>query len=171
LEGEMMKAKHVQGIICSAIFFLFANQAWAAENWTLYWSSERGKHYYNKNSITIINKNTVSVWTKILMSDKEKKKAFSVLKDYKRGPDIPDKLSHMICLHEFDCVSGKHNFPSFIIFDNKNTSVYSDFINDVGWEDIPPRSAVEVLKNIVCSTGNTSKITKIVKEKSSSIKH
>jgi len=30
-----MKAKNVQGIICLVIFFLFANQAWAAD-WIYY---------------------------------------------------------------------------------------------------------------------------------------
>ena len=58
-----MKTKNVQSIICLVIFFLFANQAWAAD-WIYYDTADFGDSYYDKNSIKKIKESIISVWTK-----------------------------------------------------------------------------------------------------------
>jgi hypothetical protein len=151
----MMKAKHVRGIICSAILFLFANQAWAAEDWIPFTPNEYGYLYYNKSSIKKVNKNTVSVWAKLILHDDGKKQLFSILKDKKNAPDSPAKISHATYLYEFDCVNGKIKNPSVIFYGNKNNVLFSDSTNNK-WKDVPlPESPINILKTIVCNPDKT----------------
>jgi hypothetical protein len=158
-EGKMMKRKHIQGIIGLAIFILFANQAWAAAELIPYATSDMGYHYYNKNSISKDNKGIVSVWTKGLLNDNGKKVYFKMLKDdEQKAPDVPDKISHIVLMNEFDCANGKARYGSFILFDNKNNVIYSG-IEDDEWKDIKPGTNNEALKKIACDSGKISKVT------------
>jgi len=70
-----MKIKNLQGIICFVIFFLFANQVWAAD-WKMVGSSNTAKEYYDVSSIKRINKNIISVWTKRIYNEDGKKRNF-----------------------------------------------------------------------------------------------
>lgn len=155
-----MKIMNVQGIICLGIIFLFANQAWAAE-WIFYVSNASGNSYYDKSSIKKVNKNIISVSTKIIFNQDGKTKAFSFLKSINKAPDNPDILELELRLQEIDCINKKSRI-SFASFYNKKGNVVFSFPKNVygEWQKIIPKSTPEMLKNKVCSAGNTSKTKK-----------
>ena len=145
-----MKAKNVQSIICLVIFFLFANQAWAAD-WIYYDTADFGDSYYDKSRIKKVNKSIIPVWTKNILSEEAKTKYFSILKGMDKAPDNPSLLSYYIELLEIDCVNEKIKDTSVTIYDEKGKVVYSSQKGESGeWNDIFPLSVGEKLKNIVC---------------------
>lgn len=158
-----MKTKNVPGIICLVIFSLFSNHAWATD-WILYSSPSNGNMYYDKSSIKKVNKNISRVWTKKVLNEDGQKEYFSIFKSEKYAPDIPEKMSHIIYLQEFDCVNEKNKIPSMVVYDKKNNAVYSDSKDDDArydeWKDIIPDSVTEKLRNIVCSGDKNSKTDK-----------
>ena len=145
-----MKAKNVQSIICLVIFFLFANQAWAAD-WIYYDTADFGDSYYDKSRIKKVNKSIIPVWTKNILSEEAKTKYFSILKGMDKAPDNPSLLSYYIELLEIDCVNEKIKDTSVTIYDEKGNILYSSPKGESGeWNDIFPLSVGEKLKNIVC---------------------
>jgi cell division septation protein DedD len=146
----MMKAKNVQNIICLVIFFLFANQAWAAD-WIYYDKAAAGDMlYYDKNSIKKENESIISVWTKNILSEETKTKHFSILKGIHKAPDNPSRLSYYKKLTEIDCVNKKMKGVSVIFYDKKGKVVYSSPKGDSGkWNAILPNTVGEKLINIV----------------------
>ena len=145
-----MKAKNVQSIICLVIFFLFANQAWAAD-WIYYDTADFGDSYYDKSRIKKVNKSIIPVWTKNILSEEAKTKYFSILKGMDKAPDNPSLLSYYIELLEIDCVNEKIKDTSVTIYDEKGDVIYSSPKGESGkWNDIIPISVGEKLKNIVC---------------------
>ncbi len=145
----MMKAKNVQSIICLVIFFLFANQAWAAD-WIYYGTADVGDMYYDKSSIKKVNKSIISVWNKNILSEEAKTKYFSILKRIDKPPDNPSMLPYYTELMEIDCVNRKIKDISMIFYDEKGNVIYSSPESESGeWIDILPDSAGEKLINIV----------------------
>ena len=152
-----MKAKNVQSIICLVVFFLFANQVWAAE-WIYYGSTSAGDVYYDKSSIKEVNKSIIPVWTKNILSEEAKTKYFSILKGMDKAPDNPSLLSYYIELLEIDCVNEKIKDTSVTIYDEKGNVIYSSPKSQSGeWNDIFPISVGEKLKNKVCEELATPK--------------
>jgi cell division septation protein DedD len=145
-----MKIKNVQSIICLVIFFLFANQAWAAD-WIYYDTTAVGDMlYYDKSSIKKVNKNIISVRTKNILSEKTKTKHFSILKGMHKAPDNPSMLSYYTKLTEIDCVNKKMKGISVIFYDKKGKVVYSSPKSESGeWNAILPNTVGEKLINIV----------------------
>ncbi len=76
-----MKIKNVLSIIFLVIFFLFSNQAWAAD-WIYFDTAEVGDVYYDKSSIKKVSENIVSVWNKDVLSEKAKKSIFHFSRKY-----------------------------------------------------------------------------------------
>jgi uncharacterized ubiquitin-like protein YukD len=157
----MMKRKHIQVIIALAIFFLFANWAWAAaEHWILYASNDDGILNYDRNSIRIINKNTISVDIELMLNDYGKKSFGNILKKYDlKAPDSPEIMSRISMVHEIDCVKVKSRVVSLIFYDYKNNPVFSDS-GKSEWTNITHGSTLTIIEKIVCSSCNTSKAEK-----------
>jgi len=152
-----MKIKNVQSIICLVIFFIFANQAWAAD-WIYYDTADFGDSYYDKSRIKKVNKSIIPVWTKNILSEEAKTKYFSILKGMDKAPDNPSLLSYYIELLEIDCVNEKIKDTSVTIYDEKGNILYSSPKGESGeWNDIFPLSVGEKLKNIVCKEPATPK--------------
>ena len=150
-----MKAKNVQSIICLVIFFLFANQAWAAD-WIYYDTADFGDSYYDKSSIKKVNESIISVWTKNILSEEAKTRYFSILKEIHKAPDNPSMLCYYTKLLEIDCVNEKIKDTSVTIYDEKGDVIYSSPKGESGkWNDIIPISVGDRLKNIVCKEPTT----------------
>jgi cell division septation protein DedD len=145
-----MKIKNVQSIICLVIFFLFANQAWAAD-WIYYDTTAVGDMlYYDKSSIKKVNKSIISVRTKNILSKETKTKHFSILKGIHKAPDNPSMLSYYTKLTEIDCVNKKMKGISVVFYDKKGKIVYSSPKSESGeWNAILPDTVGEKLINIV----------------------
>lgn len=154
-----MRAKNSQVIICLLIFFLFADQA-LAEDWKFRALLPRGTGYYDKSSIKKINEKISHVWTVTIYNENGKADAFSILKRQDKAPDNPELLSQESTLLEFDCVNGKYRISSINIYDEKDTLLLSVPEINSEWNDIIPNSINEKLRNIVCSTDETSKTEK-----------
>jgi hypothetical protein len=145
----MMKATNVQRIIYLVIFFLLANQAWAAD-WIYCNKTPVGDMYYDKNSIKKVNESIISIRNKYILSEEAKTKYFSILKGIQKAPDNPSKLSHYTNLTEIDCVNKKIRDISAIFYDEKGEDFYSSPKGEVGdWNDILPNSVGVKLMNIV----------------------
>jgi len=144
-----MKIKNVQSIICLVIFFLFANQAWAAD-WIYFDTAAVGDVYYDKSSIKKVNKNIIQVWNKDVLSKEAKTKYFSILKEIHKAPKNPSMLSYYKKLMEIDCVNRKIKDIFVIFYDEKGKVIYSSPKSDSGeWNDILPNTVGEKLINIV----------------------
>jgi hypothetical protein len=144
-----MKIKNVQSIICLVIFSLFANQAWAAD-WIYFYTSAVGDVYYDKSSIQKVSKNIISVWNKDILSEKAKKKYFSILKGIHKAPKNPSMLNYYTNLMEIDCVNRKIKDIFVIFYDEKGKVIHSSPKSDSGeWNDILPNTVSEKLINIV----------------------
>jgi hypothetical protein len=145
----MMKARDVQHIIFLVIFFLFANQTWAAD-WIYYDSASVGDVYYDKSSIKKLNESIISVQNKYILSQEAKTKYFSILKGIQKAPDNHSMLSYYTNLMEIDCVNKKIKDISMIFFDDKGEIFYSSPKGEVGdWNDILPHTVGEKLMSIV----------------------
>jgi cell division septation protein DedD len=145
----MMKAKNVQSIICLVIFSLFANQARAAD-WIYFDTTAVGDMYYDKSSITKVNKSIISVWDKDILSEEAKTRYFSILKGIHKAPDNPSMLSYYTKLMEIDCVNKKIKDISVIFYDEKGNIIYSSPKSESGkWNAIIPNTVGEKLINIV----------------------
>ncbi|MFZ2396287.1 MAG: surface-adhesin E family protein [Smithella sp.] len=156
----MMKIKNVRSIICLVLFFLFANQAWAAD-WIFYTSSNIGKEYYDKTSIKKVDKNIVSVWIKIILNEEAKTNNFLSLRSIGKAPRHPDMLNHQLMLIEIDCVNDKVKSSHMTINDAKGVVVAPEPKSFIGkWNAIPFDSNADQLKNIVCSAGKSLKTIK-----------
>lgn len=152
-----MKKRKIQNVICLIIFFLFANQASAA-NWIFYSSSTIGKEYYDKSSIKV-DKDIISVWIKIILNEDAKTKNFLALRSIGKAPKSPDMLNHQLIMVQIDCVNSKVKSSNMTIYDGKGAVITTEpksFIS--AWNNIPSDSNAEVLKGIVCGTGKTIKI-------------
>jgi hypothetical protein len=160
LGGGIMKLKNFQSIIYLVSFFLFTNQAWAAD-WILYATPNTGNSYYDRSSIEKVNKNIIRVWDKTIFKEDGKTKAFSFLKSINKAPNNPDILEFELTLKEIDCVNKKARISSSSIYNKQGNIVFSLPKNVYDeWQDINPKSVSEILKNKVCSAGNTSKTRK-----------
>jgi hypothetical protein len=153
----MMKAKNVQSIICLVIFFLFANQAWAAD-WIYFDTAAIGDVYYDKSSIKKVNENIISVWNKDILSEKAKTKYFSILKGIHKAPKNPSMLSYYKKLMQIDCVNRKIKDISVILYNEKGKVIYSSPKSESAeWNDILPDTVGEKLIKIVSCEAVTSK--------------
>jgi len=145
-----MKIKNVQGIICLAVIFLFANQSWAADL-ILYGTTIAGDMYYDRSSIEKVNKNIIRVGIKSIYNEEGKTKTFSSLKGTYKALDTPDKLNHYILLQEIDCANEKYRTVSIKIYDEKGNMLVSSPEGNTGeWNNILPNSVTETLEKIVC---------------------
>jgi hypothetical protein len=145
----VVKTKNIQSIICLVIFFLFANQAWAAE-WIYYSTSEVGDMYYDKSSIKKVNKSIISVWVKNILSEEAKTKYFSILEEIRKAPDNSSMLPYYTELMEIDCVNKKIKNISVIFYNEKGNVIYSSPKSESGeWNDILSDSVGETLTNLV----------------------
>ena len=144
-----MKVKNVQSIICLVVFFLFANQAWAAD-WIYFDTAAVGDMYYDKSSIKKGDNGIISVWNKDILSKKAKIKYFSILKKIHKAPQNPSMLSYYTKLMEIDCVNKKIKDISVIFYNEKSKVIYSSPKSDSGeWNAILPDTVGEKLINIV----------------------
>ena len=144
-----MKARNVQSIICLVFFFLFANQAWAAD-WIYYDKAAVGDVYYDKSSIKKENKSIISVWNKNILSEEGKTKYYLILKGIHKAPQNPSMLSYYTKLMQIDCVNRKIKDISVIFYNEKGKVVYSSPKSESGeWNDILPDTVGEKLINIV----------------------
>jgi hypothetical protein len=144
-----MKIKNVQSIICLVIFFLFANQTWAAD-WIYFDKAAVGDVYYDKSSIKKVSKNIISVLNKDILSEKTKRKYFSLLKEIHKAPKNPSMLNYYIKLMEIDCVNRKIKDISVTFYNEKGKVIYASPKSESGeWNDIHPNTVGEKLINIV----------------------
>jgi len=160
-----MKAKNVQGIICLVIFFLFANQAWAAD-WIYYDTAAVGDMYYDKSSIKKVSESIISVWNKDILSEEAKTKYFSILKGIHKAPKNPSMLSYYTKLMEIDCINKKIKDISVIFYDEKDKVVYSSPKSESSeWNAILPNTVGEKLINIVSCEAVAPKVEEPVAPK------
>ena len=144
-----MKIKNVQRIIFLVFFFLFSNQAWAA-NWIYFDKAAVGDVYYGKNSIKKVDKSIILVWNKVVLSKEAKTKYFSILKGMHKEPQNPSMLSYYKKLVEIDCVNRKIKDTSVTFYDEKGKVIYALPKSESGeWNDILPDTVGEKLINIV----------------------
>jgi ketosteroid isomerase-like protein len=152
----MMKMKNLQGIICLLIIFLFTNQAWAAD-WILYASTSAGYHYYDKSSIKKVNESIVSVKAINVFNKDGKSWAYSFLKNIGKAPDMPDVLTSMMVLAEYNCANDTFRFSSGSIYYEKGKFFASLPKSIDKWGNVIPNSHIKTLKNIVCQEHFASK--------------
>jgi hypothetical protein len=143
-----MKINNLQGIVCLVIFFLFANQAYAAD-WKFLAQSVTGNLYYDKSSIKKVDDNIISVLTKTVYNEYGKKNGVSILKIMGKNPNNPDILNHEEIAFEFDRVNEKYRISAMSFCDKEGRVLHSlpKFTGKA--EDIPPESFAERLKNKV----------------------
>jgi len=118
-----------------------------------------GLVYYDISSIKKVNKNIIRVWTERIFNEEGKTDILSFLKRIGKAPDNPDILRSIKNLWEIDCVNEKSKISFQIIYDEKGKGLHSDH-EITEWEYIIPGTADEILKNIVCNAGKTSKTEK-----------
>ena len=154
-----MKIKNVQSIIFLVFFSLFANQAWAAD-WIYFDTAAVGDVYYDKSSIKKVSENIISVLNKDVLSEKTKKKYFSLLKEIHKAPKNPSMLNYYTKLMEIDCVNKKIKDTSVIFYNEKGKVVYASPKSESGeWNDILPNTVGEKLINIVSCEAVTPSVT------------
>jgi hypothetical protein len=154
-----MKIKNVQRIIFLVFFFLFLNQAWAA-NWIYIDKAAVGDVYYGKNSIKKVDKSIILVWNKVVLSKEAKTKYFSILKGIHKEPQNLSMLSYYKKLIEIDCVNRKIKDNVITFYDEKGKVVYASPKSESGeWNDILPNTVGEKLINIVSCEAVTPSVT------------
>jgi hypothetical protein len=151
----MMKRKHIQGMICLAIFILFANWAWAAQDWIPYATIDEGAFYYDSVSIRKINKSSVIVWTILMPDDKHKKALLRDFESLPKAPDTNNKIDYMKFMTELDCVRRKYK-PHYFAIINVENQIRSSYYEYKDWQNISPDSSADTLINKVCGSGTTS---------------
>jgi hypothetical protein len=122
-------------------------------DWEIFHSAKDGADsYYNVNLIRYPTKDTVEVWTKIFISDDDKKKIMEqmtkdqdVIKDWQRW-------NHSICLLEVHCKKRLVRWIQFTYYDDDRNILYSSSFERKGnWELIESDSLGDNLQKKVCN--------------------
>jgi hypothetical protein len=108
--------------------------------------------YYNVDLIRYPTKNTVQVWTKIFVSDDDKKKMtehFATDKYTING----QRWRYNICLLEVNCKERRVRWIQFTFYDDKGNVLNSSSSNHKGnWQLAVPDSLGDNLLKKVCNT-------------------
>jgi hypothetical protein len=127
------------------LLFVFPNNL-QGENWIFY-SDIGGMGYYDKDSIIILTDNTVTVWTKLLPTQKMINLHRGV-RDYtneliKGGKKYPfkrrqvtdDELSYQKTLTEINCDSGSYKYLKMMFYNKSDEIIYSSDDNKKAQND------------------------------------
>jgi len=123
-------------------------------DWEIVHESKDGfDSYYNANLIRYTSKDTVEVWTKIYVSDDEKK----IMTDHmtKDGYTLNgwDRWKYSLCLIELNCDERSSRRIQVTYYDDNGKILNSGLSKRVGnWELIVPDSLGDNLLKKVCNT-------------------
>ncbi len=131
-------------IVATVGFAIVASSevSWAA--WILLGRTENGDLYYNGEEIQHSASGIVTVWTKMVYTEKGVKAMVA-----QRGPGF-DGLDHSVHLSEIDCV-GKLALSLSTVYFAKKGKVLKTEEPTNRWEFIPPESNRDTLSQKVCS--------------------
>jgi len=122
-------------------------------DWELFHVTKDGADaYYNVNLIRYPTKDTVEVWTKIFVSDDDKKKILehTTKKQYENEWH---KWKYNICLLEVNCKNRSVRWIQYAYYDdNRNILDSSSYERKGNWELIVPDSLGDNLQKKVCNT-------------------
>lgn len=111
--------------------------------------------YYNSNLIRHFSDDTVQVWTKIFVSDHDRKKMTEHMTREESFNNGWNGWSHNICLIELNCREKKSRWIQVTSYDDHGNVLDSSSSKRKGnWESIVPDSLGDNLLKKVCTTGN-----------------
>ena len=122
-------------------------------DWEIFHESKDGvDSYYNMNLIRYTTKDTVEVWTKIFVSEDEKK----MMTEHMTKDGYPlngwDRWKYSLCLIEINCDERCSRRIQVTYYDDNGKVLDSGFSNRVGnWEFIVPDSLGDNLRKKVCN--------------------
>jgi len=116
-----------------------------SSNWVRYARSKGDILLYNKVNIKHRTKHIVQVWTKIVFSDEGKETYIRGSSNGKR-----DKLSFNKSLVEIDCMQERVRSLSFTQYNADGHVLMRLYHYKPEWIDIPPNSAMDMLRENVC---------------------
>jgi hypothetical protein len=137
-----------------AILFLFAHQAWAAEDWTPFAKGDDDVIFYDKGNVRKINQSSVIVWNISMPYDKQKQTLSGDFKSKLKARNKRDKIDNMKFMTQIDCVNRKYK-PHYVAYFDKGNHILSSYYEYEAWQDIPPDSKMGILVNKVCGSGIT----------------
>ena len=124
-----------------------------SNDWEMFHETKDGvDSYYNVNLIRYPTKDTVEVWTKIFVSDDDKKKILEPMTKDQYAINGLHKWSHNICLLEVNCKKRWIRWIQFTYYDDNRNVLYSSSSERKGnWELIEPDSLGDNLQKKVCN--------------------
>ena len=124
-----------------------------SNDWEMFHETKDGvDSYYNVNLIRYPTKDTVEVWTKIFVSDDDKKKILDPMTKDQYAINGLHRWSHNICLLEVNCKKRWIRWIQFTYYDNFSNVLYSSSSERKGnWELIEPDSLGDNLQKKVCN--------------------
>lgn len=136
-----MKSLLAKFIVIGLILFVHVEVRGA--DWKLYSFNDKGKNYYDAQSITRASKNIVRVWVKWNYTEKG---VMDIVE--KMGKEFK-KLEYSIILNEINCAEKTTRFLSLNYFDNNREVIVSGSYT-TEWTFIVPDTIDESLYKEIC---------------------
>jgi hypothetical protein len=143
----------IAGVIFFSLFFFSVAKTEGGDGWILYGTSDDGKHFYDKNSLTNVSPNIIRVREKIKYSkafiDNVKKE--SLVMKGKNQPVLGyDKLDNAIGLKELDCRNNTIRLIKWVTYNNQGRIIQNKDTPNPKIVQVISGSIGESLLNKVC---------------------
>ena len=136
----------VGAILIGLVIFSYA-EVWGAE-WKYLGDSEAGQYYLDRGSITLLPENTVTVWFKIVFTDR------GVIEVMKQLGTRYENISEFVALENLNCVKKTHRALSKTYFSKGGMAISSSETGDFKmlkeWKQIIPGTLTELIYDEVC---------------------
>jgi hypothetical protein len=122
-----------------------------AAEWVEYGQSQRvGTYFYDKESLTYERKGIVKLWNKIVYTEEAKANKINLRKKNGRDPRDLESLSYTLSSVTFNCNTKETDVSSVAHYDISGKVLESADFKTPEFRSIPPDSAADTLRKIVC---------------------
>lgn len=140
----------IAGAFFILLFCLRAGQAADSDRWILYGTTDMAESYYDKNAMTRVGPQIITVWNK----DKYSKAGRDEIIQRRRSLDLPvsgyDKLDYVIDFIELDCENRTIKDIRFAEYDHEDRILYDYSYPSPRIKHILPGTTTETLLKTVC---------------------
>jgi len=131
------------GAVFAVLFFIFLCTSARAENWKSFGSTPSGSFYYDFDSITLVSKNVIRVWTQQVFSPAGISQMVEAF-----GPKY-NNLLKQVGQFEIDCAESKVRM-TFFNYSRNGEILASGQYKKGEWEFVPPGSTINALTQTLC---------------------
>ena len=132
------------GVVLVVVVTVFVYADVWGENWKSFGSTPSGSFYYDFDSITLVSKNLIRVWTQQVFTPAGIGKMVEAF-----GPKY-NNLHHQVGQFEIDCAESKVRNMAFFNYSRDGKVLASGQYKKGEWEFVPPGATISTLTQKLC---------------------